>query len=195
LLCSVKIFIKFIGVIFLREKISGREISAIFIMLGGGVISAAGSWEIVSAGVFFAVLNCTMLALQHLIAKIKISSVHVSVIVFYRSLIAFFVIIGWGLIRGGLDFNAPPRYWIVTALGAFLGPCLSHIFYYKSFSYWELSKSSLISNIQPLFVIPMAYLFLREFPGEMQLLGGFIILTGIFWLGWIHRNLRPQPET
>jgi drug/metabolite transporter (DMT)-like permease len=183
------------GVIFLKEKITKKEITAIAVMLAGGVISAAGSWEIVSAGVFFAVLGFIMLAFQHIIAKKKVSSVHVSVIVFYRSIIAFFVILAWGLIRGGMDFGVPGRYWAVAALGALLGPCLSHILYYKSFSYWELSRSSLVSNIQPLFVMPLAYLFLRQLPDKTHTLGGLIILAGIFWLGWLHKNFRPQPET
>lgn len=136
-----------------------------------------------------------MVALQHLIAKTRVSSVHVAVIVFYRSIIAFAVILSWGLIRGGLDFGATPGFWASTVLGALLGPCVSHIFYYKSFSYWQLSRSSLVSNVQPLFVLPMAYLFLGEFPDKMQLVGGAIILAGIFRLGWLHRNIRPQPET
>ena len=183
------------GALILKEKISGREVPAMLVMLSGGVISARGSWDAVSLGVFFAALSFVMIALQHIIAKTSVSSVHVTVIVFYRSIIAFLVILSWGLIRGGMDFNAPARFWAVTALGALLGPCVSHIFYYKSFSYWELSRSSLVSNIQPLFVLPLAYIFLRAFPGKMQLAGGIIILAGILWLGWIHKNIRPEPET
>ncbi len=184
-----------LGMIFLKEKITGKEALAITIMLAGGVISARGSWDAVSPGVFFAAISFIMVAFQHLIAKKRVSSVHVAVIVFYRSIIAFFVILAWGLIRGGMDFNAPARFWMITALGALLGPCISHIFYYKSFSYWELSRSSLVSNVQPLFVLPLAYIFLREFPEKMQLIGGIIILAGILRLGWIHKNIRPEPET
>ncbi len=184
-----------LGVIFLKEKISFKEITAIAVMLAGGVISSAGSWSVVAAGVFFAGLACIAVSFQHLIAKKRIGSVHVTVMVFYRSLFAFIVLASWGLIRGGMEFGAPGRFWLVTALGALLGPCVSHILYYKSFSYWTLSKSSLVSNVQPLFVLPLAYVFLKEFPGPAQLAGGMIILAGIFRLVWIHRNIRPQPET
>ncbi len=186
----------FFGVLFLKEKITGREIAAIVVMVAGGVISTIGTWQAVATGIFFALLSFIMIALQHLIAKTAVSSVHVTVIVFYRSMLAFLVILLWGVIRGGFDFEVPLRYWLTAALGAFLGPCFSHILYFRSFSFWELSRSSMVSNIQPLFVIPMAYMFLGEFPEKMQLIGGMIILAGILWLGWIHLNSRsvPGPE-
>jgi drug/metabolite transporter (DMT)-like permease len=53
--------------------------------------------------------------------------------------------------------------------------------------YWELSRASIVVVVQPLFVIPLAYLVFGKFPGGMELIGGMVILIGAFWLALVHR--------
>ncbi len=178
-----------LGVLLLREKLQPREIWAIAIMLAGGLFSTLGSWRAVSLGILFALLNIIAISFQLLLVKTKVITVHPTVLVLYRSALACAVIFTWGLLRG-LNFRVEPRYWMVTVLGALLGPCLGHILIFQSFRYWELSRTSMISTIEPLFVLPLAYLFLGTLPDKMQFAGGMIILAGALWLFLLHRNGR-----
>lgn len=181
-----------LGAVFLRERLTGREIAAMVLMICGGAMSTLGSWRIVSTGVIFALLGLSTTALQHFIAKGRATSVHPVILVLYRSGLACAVILAWGMLRGGLSFRAETRYWLVIALGALLGPCLSHMLTFRSLKYLDLSRASMLSNVQPLFVLPMAWLFLGRLPAADQLAGGLVIMAGASWLFLIHQGARRQ---
>ena len=92
----------------------------------------------------------------------------------------------WVFATGTADFAVEMRYWYVTLLGAFLGPCASFLFTFRSYRYWHLSQSTIVLTAQPLLVLPLAYAFLGTLPTTKELVGGCIILAGAFWLAFIH---------
>jgi drug/metabolite transporter (DMT)-like permease len=172
--------------IFLRERFSPIELIPIGIMVIGGAISAFGRWSAVGLGIILTIAACLAASVQMLIAKMKVKQVHPNVLVFYRVGISALIIAIWTFSIGKGDFHAAPRYWLITMLGAFLGPCASFLFMFRSYQYWGLSWSSIVHISQPLFVLPMAYVFLHRIPTPRGLIGGFLILAGAFWLVWIH---------
>ena len=174
------------SVIFLGERLSGKEIIPIALMVLGSFISAMGRWEIVGRGVILLLLCCVLVAIQMIIAKAKVREVHPKVLVFYRAGIGAIVIMFWVFLSGKADFQVRASYWYVTLLGAFLGPCFSHLLTFKSYRYWSLSRSSIVQTSQPLFVLPLAYVFLGKVPVGKELLGGCVILAGAFWLALLH---------
>jgi len=174
------------SVIFLREKLSGKEIVPIALMILGGCISAIGRWEIVGVGIILTLLACLMAAAQMLIAKAKVEEVHPNILVFYRVGIGAIVILFWVLLTGKANFRVETSYWYITLLGAFLGPCASFLLTFRSYRYWSLSRSSVVRTSEPLFVLPLAYIFLHKIPVGKELLGGLVILVGAFWLAKLH---------
>jgi drug/metabolite transporter (DMT)-like permease len=172
--------------IFLKERFTPIEIAPIAIMVIGGAISAIGRWNLVGTGIVLTIAACLAASIQMLIAKVKVTEIHPNVLVFYRVGIAALMIVVWTFSIGKADFHAAPRYWLITMLGAFLGPCASFLFMFRSYRYWGLSRSSIVHISQPLFVLPMAYVFLQRIPTSRGLTGGFLILAGAFWLAWIH---------
>ncbi len=183
------------GVLFLKERLSKKEVLVMGIMLSGGLWGVAGRWETVGSGVIFTILAGLTGAVQLLIAKSRIYQVHPNVLVAYRVGIGAVVIACWVFATGGADFAVEVRYWFVTLLGAFLGPCASFLFTFRAYRYWSLSQSSIILTAQPLLVLPLAYAFLGTLPTQRELVGGCIILFGAFWLACIQaaRNDRKQP--
>ncbi len=182
------------GVVILKERLSGIELFAMAIMLLGGLWSVAGRWETVGSGVILSVLACVAGTVQLLIAKSLTHQVHPNVLVAYRVGIGAVLLAFWVFVTGAADFAVDMRYWCVTLLGAFLGPCASFLFTFRSYRYWTLSQSSIVLTAQPLFVLPLAYVFLGTLPTTRELAGGAVILTGAFWLAWIHvaRTIRQR---
>jgi drug/metabolite transporter (DMT)-like permease len=183
------------GVLFLKEKLSRVEVIAVMIMLMGSLISISGRWEIVGKGVIFTILAAFTGALQLLIAKTQTDKVHPNILVAYRVGIGAAVTAVWAFSSGKAEFDVEARYWLITLAGAFLGPCASFLLTFRSYRYWSLSQSSMVLNIQPLLVLPMAYVFLGSLPTIKELAGGSVILAGAFWLAWIHiakANNTPQ---
>ena len=183
------------GVLFLKEKLSRVEVIAVMIMLMGSLISISGRWEIVGKGVIFTILAAFTGALQLLIAKTQTDKVHPNILVAYRVGIGAAVTAVWAFSSGKAEFDVEARYWLITLAGAFLGPCASFLLTFRSYRYWSLSQSSMVLTIQPLLVLPMAYIFLGSLPTIKDLAGGSVILAGAFWLAWIHiakANNTPQ---
>jgi drug/metabolite transporter (DMT)-like permease len=170
------------GVLVLKERLSKQELLAMAIMLVGGLSSVVSRWDLVGAGVTLTILACFASVGQLLIAKSIVHEVHTNILVAYRLGIGSILIACWVFATGAANFAVESRYWYVTFLGAFLGPCASFHFTFRAYRYWTLSQSSLILTAQPLLVLPFAYVFLRTVPTTRELVGGCIILCGAFWV-------------
>lgn len=174
------------SMVFLGERFLYKEIIPISIMIFGSLLSTLGRWDIVGVGTILTLFACIAAALQMLIAKVKVREIKPNILVFYRVGIGAIVIMFWTFLSGKADFNVEPSYWYVTLLGAFLGPCVSFLLTFRSYRYWELSRSSIVRTIQPIFVVPLAYIVFGKLPVIRELIGGSIILIGAFYFAWIH---------
>lgn len=183
------------GVIILKERLSKKEVLAMAIMLVGSLWSVVGRWDTVGTGVTLTILACCSGVVQLLIAKSQIYQVHPNVLVAYRVGIGAVLIASWVFATGTADFTVEARYWYVTLLGAFLGPCASFLLTFRSYRYWALSQSTIILTAQPLLVLPLAYIFLGTLPTLRELVGGCMILTGAFWLAFIQVTKRTKKRS
>ena len=175
-----------LSAIILGERFKAKQIVPILIMVLGSSLSTIGRWHIVGTGTLLVLVSNSTVATQMLLSKIMVTEISPSVLVFYRVAIAMLVAGVWAAIAGNLTLDVPRSYWLVTLLGAFLGPCTSFFFTFRSYRHWDLSRSSVVGTAQPLIVLPLAFLFLGRLPAEKELLGGCVLLLGAFWLTWIH---------
>jgi drug/metabolite transporter (DMT)-like permease len=176
-----------LSAVILGERLRRIEVVPIAVMVLGGAMTTLGRWNIVGIGVVLTLMACVGVAVQMLIVKMNVNEVHPNVLVFFRVSLAAVVIGLWAAANGKLDFAIGPPYLLVTLLGAFLGPCASFLLTFRSYRYWGLSRSSMVLTGQPLLVLPMAYVAFGKIPTGLELLGGFIILAGAFWLVRLHR--------
>jgi len=51
----------------------------------------------------------------------------------------------------------------------------------------------MVLTIQPLLVLPLAFIFLGSMPTVKGLVGGGMIMIGALWIAYIHVN-RKKPE-
>ncbi len=181
-----------LGVLVLGETLTRVEVGAVAVMIVGGAVSTFGRWGLVGAGTVLTLLACLSAAVQMLIAKARVRQVEPNVLVFCRVGIAAVVVAAWLFSSGRADFNVAPRYWCVTFLGAFLGPCASFLLTFRSYRYWDLSRESIVRTMQPLFVLPLAYAVFGTVPGPKEASGGCLILAGAFWLGWQQMRRRSR---
>lgn len=171
----------------LGERLRMIEVAPISIMVLGGAVTTVGRWHIVGTGVVLTLMGCVAVAVQMLVVKMNVRRIHPNVMVFFRVSLAALITGLWGTINGKLDFDIGTTYLLVALLGAFLGPCASFLLTFRSYRYWDLSRSSIVLTGQPLLVIPMAYIAFGKLPNGFEMLGGFVILGGAFWLVWLHR--------
>ncbi len=66
-------------------------------------------------------------------------------------------------------------WWALLLLGVFT-TAVGHSLYIKSFSFFSITKVSILSGVQPVFGILMAFFLLNETPKFRTLIGGTIII-------------------
>lgn len=175
-----------LSALFLSERLTVKELVPVAAMVLGGFVGAIGRWQIVGTGMILTIFACFAFAVQMLIAKKMVAEIHPNVLVFYRVGIGALIIALWTLLTGKGDFGVGASYWMVTLLGAFLGPCASFLLTFRSYRYWDLSRSAVVKTVEPLFVLVLSYVVLAKLPTGEELLGGCLILVGGFWFAWIH---------
>ena len=181
------VLIILLSVSLLGERLRLIEVLPMVLMVAGGALTTLGRWQIVGTGVVLTLLACAAVAVQMIVVKKIVGSVHPNILVFYRVFLAFLVIGIWTVARGRLTAGVSPPHLLVTMLGAFLGPCASFLLTFRSYRYWPLSRSSILLTAQPLIVLPMAYIAFGKIPSGLELTGGVVILSGALLLVWLHR--------
>ena len=191
---SIPLLLIVLAAVFLSEKLPPRIIYPALLMIVGGFVSAVGQWHIVAFGTFLTLVACCFTALQMLIAKTKVRQIHPYAVAFYRVFLSCLMILLPTLLLGKMDISqAQPKHWAVLFLGAFLGPCFGHFLLFRAYQCWELSMASIVRTVQPLFVIPLAFIVFGRGPKIMELIGGLIILAGGFWLAFLSRRNNNSP--
>jgi len=175
----------------LHEGLKGAEVFALGLMVLGGTVSAVGRWHVVGPGLVLTLIACALTAAQHLLAKTKAADVQPPVLAFYRVALGVPLIAAWAFAAGQARFAVAPRYWLVTLLGASLGPSASYVLTYRSYRHWELSRAALVRTAQPLFVLPLALVCFGKLPASRELLGGVLILGGALLIARLHLAGRP----
>ncbi|MDP6379804.1 MAG: DMT family transporter [Phycisphaerae bacterium] len=179
------------GAVVLRERLMKKELLPMALMVLGGFLGAAGAWKVVGVGAVLILLSCFCVAVQLLTAKKTVARLHPNILVFYRTAAGTVAVALWVFTFGKVEFDAALSYWLVALLGALLGPCVGHLLMYRSYRCWDMSRTALVATLEPLLVLPMAWLFLSRLPNKQELYGGCVILAGAFWLAWIHLRKKP----
>jgi drug/metabolite transporter (DMT)-like permease len=172
----------FLGIIILKKRFYIKEIIPTLCMVIGSLIGAFTGGQFTAIGVAFTLLSCLVIALQFLVGRLYLKIMPPLTLLFFQFTVGSIFIGIWLIVTGAADFDVEFSYYIVTIFGAIMAPMLGQFLILTSFKYWDFTKSMSVYTMQPLFVLPMAYVFLNKFPSYQELSGGFIILLGAYWL-------------
>lgn len=170
-----------LDIIILKEKFSREE-------LFGGMVAVFGalvfSWNNInlSGGIILLLLfNAVVFAVSNLYAKIYVKNIDPVTLSAGRVFImVFFFAIAFAGDRQA-SFIKPADFWTYSFIGSALSVA-GFIFFYRSFSFIEASKSQLARTPEPLFTMLFSFLLLGSNPTFFQLVGGFLIVAGVIIL-------------
>ncbi len=180
------IFTLFFGFLILREVLNKGELGAAIIIISGIVIMTYNSGSVPFIGTLL-MLYANITGSINLVIVRKIGC-HVGTLTFARirtiSLFTFFLC--YNLYSNGKIIVPPVQLLVFIIAGSFFGPFLNVISIYKSLEYITVGKIALYRSIQPLFVMAVAGIFLKTFPGIRALIGGMIMILGSIVLAYFH---------
>ena len=171
------IVILILGTAFLKEKFTIFEMLAgIFVIAGAVIIKwsmdvemSLGFWIMLASAILFGLVEIAAKLAVHHVEPYRFNSI--------RNLVVGTLMILSGCLRGTAEWNLGMRWYGIAAM-AFLGPLVARTIYLYSLRLAEVSKIALVTQIQPVFIVILAVVFLKEYPGLQELIGGALIVIG-----------------
>ena len=168
---------------FLEPFFSKTKFNPIYIFLGGlvlvGLYILAPEFSLESnelKGILLGLLSAVCYSLRILILKQHVANYNGSMLMYYQTLIitVFLVPVLFFVDVSGLESQFP--YLILLAV---LTTAIGHTMMVKSLKHFSAATATIISSIQPIFGIIIAFIFVNEIPSSNTFLGGSLILLTV----------------
>ena len=85
----------------------------------------------------------------------------------------------YGIFVHGISFDMTPKAWIYSLMISLLVTLLAVPLFQAGVKYEGASTAGILSTIEPITTLVLGAVFLGEFIGNMQYLGGIMILAGV----------------
>lgn len=164
--------------LFLKTKFNPMHIVlAILVLIGLYILVPQFSFEAsYTKGALFGVLSALCYAIRILILKKYTHQYNGSVLMLYQTFIVTVVVLPFLFIYG-LDNLA--TQWPYLLLLGLLATAIGHSLMVHSLQFFSAATASIISSVQPIFGIILAFIFLSEIPTVNTYAGGALILATV----------------
>lgn len=164
--------------LFYKVKLNPIHILLSFIVLLG-IYILAPDFDLESTqlkGILLGMLSALFYSLRLLILKQHAATYNGSMLMFYQIFILSSVLLPALFI---MDTSGIQTQFPAVLLLALLTTAIGHTLFLQSLKYFTVSTASIISSIQPIFGIVIAYFFLNEIPTWNTFWGGLLILSTV----------------
>ena len=177
-LYTFPVIIAFLEPVFLKTKFNAMYlILGILVLLGLYILSPEFNFESTSfQGVIFGVLSALCYAIRILILKQFVTQYNGVMLMFYQTVVISICLFPALFFMDTSGFQSQLPYLLLLAL---LTTAIGHSLMVHSLQFFTASTASIISSIQPVFGIVLAFLFLNEIPSIATFIGGSLILATV----------------
>ena len=127
-------------------------------------------------GILIGVFSALLYALRTLLLKQHVRQYNGTVIMFHQMVIVSVILIPFLFFMDLKPISSQLPYLLLLAL---FTTAVGHSLFVKSLQFFEVSTASIISSLQPVFGILLAFIFLSEIPAANVYVGGSIILLSV----------------
>lgn len=171
------VVILILGIGFLKERFNFFEsVAGLVVIVGVFIVKGCIVLE-VSAGFWWIMVSSITFGVVEIIAKIAVRYIlpyHLNTI---RNFTMGVILFSWAAVHGNVQWNYGMLWLGVLGMGI-IGPLAARTIYLYALRNLEVSKTTLVNQIQPVFVVLLAMMFLGEKPCWQELAGGALIITG-----------------
>jgi drug/metabolite transporter (DMT)-like permease len=177
-LYTFPVMIAFLEPVFLKVKFNPIYIVlGILVLLGLYILSPDFTFESTTVqGIFFGLFSALCYAIRILILKQYVHQYNGVLLMFYQTVIISICLLPTLFFMDISGFQNQLPYLLLLA---FLTTAIGHSLMVYSLQFFSASTTSIISSIQPIFGIILAFIFLSEIPTLNTFLGGGLILTTV----------------
>ncbi|RMF00325.1 MAG: DMT family transporter [Chloroflexi bacterium] len=186
---SETVYSVLLGALLLGERMLGYQwAGAALAVAGAGVMTFKGG-RVVGLMLAITLVSNFFLSLSSLIAKRHVTAVPPLLLSTIRTVLMTLMIGAVALAFGEVTRpGLAAGLWIIG--GAFFGPFLSYVLFYKGLHTLDLGKGAVIRSTQPLFVALYGLLLFGTVISAQQFLGGLLMLAGVSLMLWQKNRSR-----
>jgi drug/metabolite transporter (DMT)-like permease len=138
-------------------------------------------------GILLGLLSAVFYSLRILILKQHVVNYNGTMLMLYQILILSIVLLPSLIIMDTSGIKTQYPYVLILAL---VTTAIGHTLFIKSLRYFKVTTASIISSVQPIFGIIIAFFFLNEIPTWNTFFGGLIILSTVIVESIRSRRIR-----
>lgn len=170
----------FFGVLGLEVITKKRILTAVFVIIGTSVILWESFSQSINQGDILILLSCAFLPVANYFQKKALKEVSSFTHLCFRSLFGGMFVLGLSFLweTTPLVSEIQENLWLILANGIFV-LWLSQIAFLEALKRLDVSKIMIIVGINPAITLFLAFLFLGIIPSVAQIVGFFIIFTGL----------------
>ena len=168
----------FLEPLFLKTKFNPIHIVLGVIVLCG-IYILAPEFNLESAhmqGIGFGLISALCYSLRILIMKQQIATYNATALMFYQVLFISILLVPTLFFMNTANIETQYPYVLLLAL---LTTAIGHTLMVQKLHYFSVATASIISSVQPIFGIVLAFLFLSEVPTPKTFFGGLLILSTV----------------
>lgn len=164
--------------LFIKIKLDPIHILlGIFVLFGIYILAPEFNFESsYLKGILLGLLSALFYSLRILMLKQHVVNYNGTMLMFYQILILTIVLIPSLLFMNTSGIKTQYPYVLILAL---VTTAIGHTLFIKSLRHFKVSTASIISSVQPIFGIIIAFFFLNEIPTWNTFFGGLIILSTV----------------
>ncbi|MCH2034067.1 MAG: DMT family transporter [Tenacibaculum sp.] len=168
----------FLEPVFLKVKFNPIYIVlGILVLLGLYILSPDFTFESTTVqGILFGLVSALCYSIRILILKKYVHQYNGVLLMFYQTIIISICLFPTLFFMDTSGFQSQLPYLLLLA---FLTTAIGHSLMVYSLQFFTASTTSIISSIQPIFGIILAFIFLSEIPTVNTFLGGGLILATV----------------
>ena len=176
-------FILLLSAIFLKEKLSFRQIPLFLLAFLGGLLVIKPGFEVEMFPAMIALLAAIFIALNHVILRYLRLTDHYLVITNYAAYICGLGSLVILLVQKNFQLPTPPDLFILILIG--LIALFAQITLTRAYQMAQASLVSLYTYSQIIFASLFGLMFFKEIPDLLSIIGAsFIIISGYFNYRW-----------
>ena len=164
--------------LFVKTKLNPIHILlGILVLVGIYILSPEFTLESNQAkGILFGLISAFCYSIRILILKQYVTQYNGTMLMFYQTLIITIVL---APVLFFMDLSALETQFPYLLLIALITTAIGHTMMVQSLKHFSVSTASIISSVQPVFGIILAFFFLNEIPNLNTFFGGSLILATV----------------
>jgi drug/metabolite transporter (DMT)-like permease len=175
------LFTLVLAALFLKERITKWKVSGVVLSVIGTAVVLYAPWESAEVrGIVYVVVTAMVSSVYMVYVKRWLANVDTIKLTMYLCFICAAVYLCYSTIKGEFVVITTPKIIIYVSLLAFWSTVVGFFAFMKALSLLPVGQVSVLSLLEPLFTIMLAYLIFGAGLTKMQLTGTALILLAIF---------------